>query len=185
MPCTLVPAEPGQTEREAGLQMSIKADGAPDVQSGQGDVGRNASNASASESGRGRSGLLRRRREVSPRITSVDACPVCGLRIRDPIAARLGFCDRCNEFTGMCGAGRRILCPDVMTRTTWHTPCTDLGAVVWDIDQGEGFSRTVLCQVHDSQVRCGGTPWIVDAAPVNQPGGLRARPSAPPRKPHR
>jgi hypothetical protein len=158
--------------------MSIKADGAPAAQSGRGDAGRSASNASASESGRRRSGLLRRRREVSPRITKVDTCPACGLRIRDPIAARLGFCDRCNEFTGMCGAGRRILCPDVMTRTTWHTPCTELGAVVWDIDQGDGFARTVLCQVHDNQVRCGGTPWIVGAAPVNPPGGLGARRSA-------
>lgn len=135
--------------------MSIKVDGAP-----------------------GRLGLLRRRRDVPAQVTSVDACPVCGLRIRDPIAARLGFCDRCNEFTGMCGAGRRILCPDVMTRTSWHSPCTELGQVIWEIDQGDGFARTVLCQVHDSQVRGGGTPWIVDAAPVDRPGGGRSRRSA-------
>jgi hypothetical protein len=157
--------------------MSIKIDGAP-APSGQGDAGRNASNASASGTGRERIGLLRRRREVPADITSIDACPACGLRIRDPIAARLGFCDRCNEFTGMCGAGRRILCPDVMTRTTWHTPCTQLGAVVWQIDQGDELARTVLCQMHDAQVRSGGTPWIVDAAPLDQPGGRRPRQSA-------
>jgi hypothetical protein len=165
--------------------MSIKVDGAPAIPSGQGDVGRKAGNASTSGSGRGRQGLLRRKREVPARITSFDACPACGLRIRDPVAARLGFCDRCNEFTGMCGAGRRIICPDVMTRTTWHTPCTELGQMVWEIDQGDGFSRTVLCQVHDNQMRSGGTPWIVDAAPVGQPGGRRPRQSAVPRKPHR
>jgi hypothetical protein len=158
--------------------MSIKVDRAPAIQSGQGDVGQNAGGRSATGAGHGRRGLLRRRREPSPRPTRVDSCPACGLRIRDPIAARLGFCDRCNEFTGMCGAGRRVLCPDVMTRTTWHTPCTDLGAVVWEIDQGDGFSRTVLCQVHDTQVRGGGTPWIVDAAPVDQPDAWRPRQSS-------
>jgi len=158
--------------------MAIKADGAPAIQAGQGDTGLAAGNTGANGSGHERRGLLHRKREVPGRITSVEACPACGLRIRDPIAARLGFCDRCNEFTGMCGAGRRILCPDVMTRTTWHTPCTELGQVVWEIDQGDGFARTVLCQLHDGHVRGGRTPWIVNAAPVDQPGARRPRRSA-------
>jgi hypothetical protein len=157
--------------------MSPKADSAPVIQFGYGNVGAGRHDAGPSSSGRGRLGMLRRRREAPARITSVDACPACGLRIRDAVAARLGFCDRCHEFTGMCGAGRRVICPDVMTRTTWHTPCTELGAVAWEINQGQGFSRTVLCSVHDNQVRFGNTPWIVDAAPLEQPRSWRPRQS--------
>jgi hypothetical protein len=153
--------------------MSRKADGVPAIQSGHYDVGRNVGNGSPSGLERSRPGILRRRREVPARVSSVRACPACGLPIRDAIAARLGFCDRCRDFTGMCGAGRRIICPDLMTRTTWHTPCTELGAVAWEINHGQGTSRTVLCRVHDAQIRFGGMPWIVDAVPLDQ---ARSRP---------
>ncbi len=158
--------------------MSTKADSAPAIKSGHRHVGPRGGDASPGQLGRARLGMLRRRREVPAPITSVDVCPACGLRIKDPIASRLGFCDRCHEFTGMCGAGRRVICPDVMTRTTWHTPCTHLGAVAWEINQGQGFSRTMLCSVHDNQVRFGNTPWIVDAAPLEQPRSWRPRQSA-------
>jgi hypothetical protein len=160
--------------------MSRKANGAP-IQSGQDagqDVGRNVYDASQRGLERGRVGLLRRRRDVPARRSRIGACPACGLRIRDLVAARLGFCDRCREFTGMCGAGRRIACPDVMTRTTWHTPCTELGIVAWDITQVQGRCRTVLCRVHDAQVRFGGTPWILAAAPLDPASGRRPRQSA-------
>jgi len=158
--------------------MSPKADSALAVQTGHGNAGPGSHAASPGGLGRGRLGMRRRRREEPSRITSVDACPACGLRIKDPIASRLGFCDRCQEFTGMCGAGRRVICPDVMTRTSWHTPCTELGSVAWEINQGQGFSRTMLCSVHDNQVRFGSTPWIVDAAPLEQPRSWRPRQSA-------
>jgi hypothetical protein len=155
--------------------MSRKADAAPSVQPSPGSVVPNAPDAPWDGLERG---LLRRRqRNVPARVVSVRACPACGLPIRDLTAARLGFCDRCREFTGMCGAGRRIVCPDMMTRTTWHTPCTDLGAVAWEIDQGQGPSRTVLCSVHDAQVRFGGMPWIVEAAPLELTRSPPARPS--------
>lgn len=158
--------------------MSRKADDAPAIQSGRNDAGRDVHNASPTALERGRLGILRRRRDAPARVSSVGACPACGLPIRDRTAARLGFCDRCREFTGMCGAGRRIICPDMMTRTTWHSPCTELGAVAWEINQGQGLSRTVLCQAHDTQVRFGRLPWIVDAAPVDAPRSWRPRQSA-------
>jgi hypothetical protein len=158
--------------------MSRKADGAPNVKSGRDDVGRNAQNGSPRGLERGRRGVRRRRREVPARINSVGICPACGLPIRDKSAARLGFCDRCREFTGMCGAGRRIICPDLMTRTSWHTPCTELGAVAWEITQDQGPSRTVLCWAHDAQVRCGDMPWIWDAAPLDPARGRRPLQSA-------
>ena len=68
----------------------------------------------------------------------------------------------------MCGAGRKIICPDMMTRTTWHTPCTELGTVAWDITQIQGQCTTVLCREHDTQVRFGGTPWLLAAVPLEQ-----------------
>jgi hypothetical protein len=137
------------------------------VQLGRGGAGID-SDAGAGGPEPRRLGKLRRPRDVPPRVSSVDACPSCGLPIRDRVAARLGFCDRCREFTGMCGAGRKIICPDMMSRTTWHTPCTELGAVAWEINLGQRRSRTMLCRVHDAQVRFGGMPWIVDAAPLEE-----------------
>jgi hypothetical protein len=147
--------------------MSRKRNGAPNVQSGEDDVGRNVYDASQRGLQRARVGILRRRRDVPARPYRVRACPACGLRIRDLIVAQLGFCDRCRDFTGMCGAGRRIICTDMMTRTTWHTPCTELGTVAWDITQIQGRCTTVLCRAHDTQVRFGGTPWILAAIPLD------------------
>jgi hypothetical protein len=148
--------------------MSRKANGAPNPQFGKDEAGRSDYDSSQRGPEGGRSGLLRRRRDAPSRPYLVVGCPACGLRIRDLVAAQLGFCDRCREFTGMCGAGRRIICPDMMTRTTWHTPCTELGAVAWEITQIQGRCRTVLCRVHDAQVRFGGTPWIVAAVPLSK-----------------
>jgi hypothetical protein len=94
------------------------------------------------------------------------ACPDCGVRIRDPVAARLGFCDRCKDFTGMCGAGRRIVSPDMMTLTSWHTPCTLPGTVSWEFGLNGAPLRTVLCVEHDFQVRSGAAPWVGEAVPL-------------------
>ena len=131
----------------------------------------------------GRYGLLRRRHGAPARPDRIGACPACGLPIKDAAAAQLGFCDRCREFTGMCGAGRRIICPDMMTRTTWHIPCTELGMVAWDITQIHGRCTTVLCREHDTQVRFGSAPWIVAAVPLGPAGSRRPRPSASGRAP--
>jgi hypothetical protein len=152
--------------------MSRKANRVPNMQSGRDDADRDVYDASQRGRERSRIGLARRWRDQSARPYCLDACPSCGVRIRDLVIAQLGFCDRCDEFTGMCGAGRRIICPDVMTRTTWHTPCTELGTMAWDITQVQGRWRTVLCRVHDMQVRHGGTPWIEAAVPLD-PGARR------------
>jgi hypothetical protein len=95
------------------------------------------------------------------------ACPDCGLATQDPVAIRLGFCSRCNDFTGMCAAGRKIICPDMMSVTAWHAPCTSLGIMSWQITQGtiEGVAR--LCAMHDTQLRSGLAPWINRAVPLD------------------
>jgi hypothetical protein len=143
-----------------------RKENAPTIPSGPAEFGRNVYDASARAPER-RTGLLSRWRNVPALPYRIGTCPVCGLAIRDLAVARLGFCDRCREFTGMCGAGRRIICADVMTRTSWHTPCTQLGIVAWDITQLQGRCRTVLCHAHDAQVRFGGLPWIKAAVPLD------------------
>jgi ribosomal protein L37AE/L43A len=94
------------------------------------------------------------------------SCPECGLPTHDLVATRLGFCARCHEFTGMCAAGRKIICSDVMSMTTWYTPCTNLGASAWQIAQGAISRVALLCPQHDAEVRAGRTSWLSEAIPL-------------------
>lgn len=94
------------------------------------------------------------------------ACPDCGLPIQDEAAARLGYCSRCADFTGMCAAGRKIICPDVMSVTSWHSPCTVIGVAGWQIGYGGRRFVARLCPEHDAQMRAGLVPWIRDAVPL-------------------
>ena len=94
------------------------------------------------------------------------SCPDCGLPTQDPVAIRLGFCARCHEFTGMCAAGRKFICSDVMSMTTWHTPCTNLGASAWQISQGAISRVALLCLQHDAEVRTRSTSWLGEAIPL-------------------
>jgi hypothetical protein len=119
----------------------------------------------------GRTSLLRRARlrSVLRSDTGGWSCPDCGLPTHDAVATRLGFCARCHEFTGMCAAGRKIVFPDVMSMTTWHMPCTNLGASAWQISQGSISHVGLLCPQHDAEVRAGRTSWLSEAialAPV-------------------
>jgi hypothetical protein len=66
----------------------------------------------------------------------------------------------------MCGAGRTIVCPDMMTVTSWHTPCTKLGATAWQISQGAIVRVAVFCPEHDNQLRAGTATWIRSAVPL-------------------
>jgi predicted RNA-binding Zn-ribbon protein involved in translation (DUF1610 family) len=95
-------------------------------------------------------------------------CPDCGLVTRDQVSIRLGFCSRCSDFTGMCAAGRKIICPDMMTVTAWHTPCTSRGIVLWQITQGARQQRALLCPAHDEQLRVGRASWISQAMRVQK-----------------
>jgi hypothetical protein len=95
--------------------------------------------------------------------SSVSACPVCGLPRRDAVAARLGFCSRCSDFTGMCAAGRKIVFLDMMSMTSWHTPCTQLGSAAWQLLFQGTERNVVLCAEHDAQVRAGKASWISQA----------------------
>jgi hypothetical protein len=88
---------------------------------------------------------------------------------------RLGFCAQCSEFTGMCGAGRKIICPDMMSVTAWHSPCTSLGTTRWQITLGMSEYVALLCPVHDGQLRNGRAPWISRAVPLDEASRSDAR----------
>lgn len=93
-------------------------------------------------------------------------CPVCRSPAKDEAAARLGFCCRCAEFTGMCAAGRNIRSPEVTQITSWHVPCTTLGTAEWKITYPAGRFVVRLCGVHDAQLRNAPLPWITNAVPL-------------------
>jgi hypothetical protein len=99
------------------------------------------------------------------------ACPDCGLRTEDPVALQLGFCSRCHEFTGMCSAGRKVVCKDMLSQTSWHTPCTSLGTVAWQMTVDTVERVTFLCPTHDAEVRAGRANWIRGAVPVEDLAG--------------
>jgi hypothetical protein len=126
----------------------------------------NAPHASA----RTRLGRGRRGREVPAGPAAGGwTCPQCGLAARDADAVRLGFCDRCNDFTGMCAAGRKVVCPDLMSMTSWHTPCTSHGSAKWQITLTAGVQVAVLCAAHDEEVRAGRVSWMRAAVPLPAP----------------
>jgi hypothetical protein len=66
----------------------------------------------------------------------------------------------------MCAAGRKVVVPDVMSMTTWHTPCTKLGILAWQISAGEDARTALLCPQHDAEVRAGRAPWLREAVPL-------------------
>jgi hypothetical protein len=68
----------------------------------------------------------------------------------------------------MCAAGRKIICPDMMTVTAWHTPCTSRGTVLWQVTQGPREQLALLCPAHDEQLRVGRASWISQATPVQE-----------------
>lgn len=90
-------------------------------------------------------------------------CPRCGGRNTvDP--PELGFCRRCDDFTGLCAIGREVACPcpSITCRgahvARWHVTCPVPGAV----------SRTVagltvlVCGPHASQIDSAGAPLLMD-----------------------
>jgi hypothetical protein len=173
--------------------MTTDAAGTSGVIPGRGEVSQSPDHTSERGREPARTSLLRRarRRSAVRSNTGGWSCPECRLPTKDPVAVRLGFCARCHEFTGMCAAGRKIVCCDVMSMTTWHTPCTNLGASAWQISQGAISRVALLCPQHDAEVRAGRTWWLSEAIPLTPAGPFqgsalvsRARPT-PPNSSHR
>ncbi len=54
----------------------------------------------------------------------------------------------------------------MMTVTSWHLPCTSLGAVAWRASRGATARVAMLCPEHDRQLRDGNAAWIRSAVPL-------------------
>jgi hypothetical protein len=144
----------GRAGIRADGRAGIRADGRADARAdGRVGVGLHA-------------GPVRRSRQRRQRAVGGWTCLGCELPVTDVVAAGLGFCPRCQDFTGLCGAGRKLVCPDVMTWTTWHSPCTSRGAAAWQIADGPSSRVLLLCPVHDEQLRAGQAGWIRQAIPL-------------------
>ena len=152
--------------------MTTDAAGTSGVVPGRGEVSPSPDHPSEAGREPARKSLLRRARRGSGQRSTTGgwSCPDCRLPTKDPVAVRLGFCARCHEFTGMCAAGRKIVCCDVMSMTTWHTPCTNLGASAWQISSGATSRVALLCPQHDAEVRTGRTWWLSEAVPLTPEG---------------
>jgi hypothetical protein len=87
-------------------------------------------------------------------------CPKCRLMIRDRVAITAGYCGRCQDFTLMCAAGRRLVSPDVTTRTSWHWPCTATGTARWQVTKARAPVLVLLCADHAAEVAAGRVSWI-------------------------
>ena len=86
-------------------------------------------------------------------------CLVCRTGSRDRTDEQLGYCPVCREFTGLCGAGRRIFRPDILNAPGWHSPCTVPGIVPWQITPpGQEMVNVLLCGKHDREAWA--APWI-------------------------
>jgi hypothetical protein len=149
------------------MSATFSYDSSPWPSRTQSDPASAASVQTRHEQTRARHGFLRRGRAAAHTWT----CLGCGLPVTDPDAAGLGFCPRCQDFTGLCGAGRKLVCPDVMTWTTWHTPCTSRGLAAWQIGDGPTQRVLLLCSAHDEQLRTGQAGWIRQAMPLESPAG--------------
>jgi len=92
-------------------------------------------------------------------LPSAFTCPRCGTPTRSARLASLYFCDRCNDFTGLCAAGRALHYPAIFNPPGWRVGCTTVGAVAWDVTLPSGRKiRVLLCAEHDRQAN--DVPWI-------------------------
>ena len=89
-------------------------------------------------------------------------CPRCRTAIRDRIAVSAGYCAECQDFTLMCAAGRRLVSPDVMSRSGWHWPCTSTGVTKWQVTHQNGVTVVLLCAAHGEELASGRVSWIVE-----------------------
>ena len=80
-------------------------------------------------------------------------CPECGRPSPHRTDAGIGYCPHCGEFTGLCGAGRRVwLTAGLVTYTgdaDWSHSCPRPGVARWQVTvPGGRVIDTLLCVPH-------------------------------------
>jgi hypothetical protein len=91
-------------------------------------------------------------------------CPRCKSVTRDIALARRGYCDNCQEFTGLCGAAFlavTLLATGVVVMPGWPHPCARAGIEYWQVTGGDGVvTGVLLCASHGDRLRRGATSWM-------------------------
>ncbi len=90
----------------------------------------------------------------------VFICPRCGARNTDSIDIRAGNCSTCQDFTGLCAAGRFAVYPHILNAPSWHRACTIFGVVLWEVTVAGVPRRVLFCRDHDAQVRDRQAAWV-------------------------
>lgn len=94
-------------------------------------------------------------------------CPACGWWTRSGRLASLKFCTPCDDYTGLCAAGRALHYPQIFNPPGWRTGCPAVGTVPWDVTLCNGRTRRVLlCGEHDRQAN--DAPWITGCRAITQ-----------------
>src|SRR5215813_6221969 len=94
------------------------------------------------------------------------ACPRpgCGHTTKTPALAALGYCEKCHEFTGQCGAATIAVAlydTGLVTISDWPHPCTAAGAERWRLTGADGVETgIVVCAPHGDRLRGGGAAWM-------------------------
>jgi len=91
-------------------------------------------------------------------------CPRCKAVTRDPALAKRGYCGKCHEFTGLCGAASlaaAIFATGVVSMPGWPHPCTTTGTESWQATGADGaVTGVLLCASHGDRLRRGATSWM-------------------------
>jgi hypothetical protein len=86
-------------------------------------------------------------------------CPDCLHVTKDYDLAGLGWCEFCSEYTGRCGAGRRLWVPGFVDGDGWQMPCTRPWTALWELARRDREPLLVrLCDEHGRDVRAGRSP---------------------------
>lgn len=104
-------------------------------------------------------------------------CPRCKAVTKDLALARRGYCDNCQEFTGLCGAASlavALLATGVVRMPGWPYPCTTAGTECWQWTGADGaVTGILLCASHGDRLRRGATSWMASRGLKLAFGGTR------------
>jgi hypothetical protein len=91
----------------------------------------------------------------------MKSCPQCARQIRGD-DARLGYCRTCQEFTGLCAAGRRVVSGDALTDFRWRASCPKPATGPPRVFAGrDGRPQTMrFCQDHEALLAAGDVPYL-------------------------
>jgi len=87
----------------------------------------------------------------------------------------LGWCDKCQEFAGLCAVGRVLRQRGTLAAVDWAVKCPVRGTEVWHVTTDGKVHRALLCRRHGDLMQAG-------QAPPGMNGGYAGPPPVPRRR---